>query len=313
MISMENQKYMKMADVAQRFGVTKQTVRNWIEKGLLNAIMVDNCHYVTVESVKAIEENHMEIATEANAVGDYLKTLHELSEEYRKSAEEYREAIVANKALATNRVRIARFVPVLYDLLREDVPMVKRCELIIQRVIEGEDSMSISQELGISPERVRQVLEREMRRISVNAVKYHRLIKENEDLKKEVSILKLNMKNMESLVADYTTENVVVEGDAEGVQESILTKRLIDCELSIRALNCLRYYYGYDGEKWGHFPIETIGDLARHWKTDLLKQRNCGKKTLKELDDFLKEHGLEWGKRYMARPDGSIVEISSTY
>lgn len=29
------------------------------------------------------------------------------------------------------------------------------------------------------------------------------------------------------------------------------------------------------------------------------------------FDDFLKEHGLDWGKRYMAKPDGSIVEISS--
>lgn len=309
---MEKQKYMKLADVAQKFGVTNQTVRNWISKGLLNAIMVDNCNYVTVESVKAIEENHIDVVKESIAVDDYLNSLQELSAKYRKSAEEYRESIVANKALVTNRVKIARFVPIIYELLQDDLPIIKRCHLIIQRVIEGEDSMSISQELGVSPERVRQILEREMRRISVNAVKYHRLIKENEELKKENATLKLNLKNMKSVVADCTTENVVVESDAESVPDSILTKRLIDCNLSVRALNCLHSYYGYNGDKWGNFPIETIGDLARHLKTDLLKQRNFGKKTLKELDDFLKEHGLEWGKRYMAKPDGSIVEISST-
>lgn len=307
---MENKKYMKLADVAQRFGVTNQTVRNWISKGLLKAIMVDNCNYVTIESVRAIEENHIDIVTESIAIDYYLDSLQELSAKYRKSVEEYREAIVANKALLANRVKIARFVPVIYELLQDDLPIVKRCHLIIQRVIEGEDAMYISQELGVSPERVRQILEKEMRRISVNAVKYHELIRENEELKKEIATLKLNIKNMRGLIVEETEESLVVDGNSESVPDSILTKRLVDCNLSVRALNCLHSYYGYDGDKYGSYPIETIGDLARHLKTDLLKQRNFGMKTLKELDDFLKEHGLEWGKRYVAKPDGSIVEIS---
>ena len=41
--------------------------------------------------------------------------------------------------------------------------------------------------------------------------------------------------------------------------------------------------------------IDTILDLCRLKKTDWLRFRNGGKKSLTELDDFLEKHGLEWG------------------
>ena len=41
--------------------------------------------------------------------------------------------------------------------------------------------------------------------------------------------------------------------------------------------------------------INTILDLCRLNKTDWLKFRNCGKKSLTELDDFLTAHNLTWG------------------
>ena len=41
--------------------------------------------------------------------------------------------------------------------------------------------------------------------------------------------------------------------------------------------------------------IDTLLDLCRLNKTDWLKFRNCGKKSLTELDDFLTVHNLTWG------------------
>ena len=41
--------------------------------------------------------------------------------------------------------------------------------------------------------------------------------------------------------------------------------------------------------------VKTVGDLCEYWKTDILKFRNAGKKTLTELDDFLEDHGLSFG------------------
>lgn len=42
--------------------------------------------------------------------------------------------------------------------------------------------------------------------------------------------------------------------------------------------------------------IDTLGDLCKLHKTDWLKFRNGGKKSLIELDDLLHDNGLDWAK-----------------
>ena len=64
----------------------------------------------------------------------------------------------------------------------------------------------------------------------------------------------------------------------------VLKSKLIDMDLSVRALNCLK-----------SAEIETLGDLVAIQKSDLLKFRNFGKKSLSELEDLVKSKGLEFG------------------
>jgi len=64
----------------------------------------------------------------------------------------------------------------------------------------------------------------------------------------------------------------------------LLKKRLVDMKLSVRALNCLKAA-----------DVETLGDLVKFNKTDLLKFRNFGKKSLSELDDLLESLNLSFG------------------
>ena len=297
------QKYIKASEVAAMFGVTRQTIRNWIDKGLLKAEKLDGCHYVTMSSVKAIEDKYADIVVEEGAADVYLKSLRSLTEEYKQSVEEYRNSISENKVLAKSRFTIARFIPIVYGLLRDGVQTTERGGLIIQRVVEGADVMSIAHEFGVTFERVRQILEKELRMIRQNATPFYTLREENERLRARIATLELNAKNLASLTVERTVE---------GVPDSILTKRLVDCNLSVRALNCLHSYHEIIDGKLVDSPIETVGDLTRLHKTDLLKMRNCGKKTLIEVDELLKELGLEWGKRYIVQDDGLIVEISST-
>ena len=64
----------------------------------------------------------------------------------------------------------------------------------------------------------------------------------------------------------------------------LLKTKLIDMNLSVRALNCLKAA-----------DVETLGDLVQYNKTDLLKFRNFGKKSLSELDDLLEGLNLSFG------------------
>jgi len=64
----------------------------------------------------------------------------------------------------------------------------------------------------------------------------------------------------------------------------LLKTKLVDMNLSVRALNCLKAA-----------DVETLGDLVQYNKTDLLKFRNFGKKSLTELDDLLESLNLSFG------------------
>ena len=64
----------------------------------------------------------------------------------------------------------------------------------------------------------------------------------------------------------------------------LLKTKLTDMNLSVRALNCLKAA-----------EVETLGELVQFNKTDLLKFRNFGKKSLTELDDLLESLNLSFG------------------
>ena len=64
----------------------------------------------------------------------------------------------------------------------------------------------------------------------------------------------------------------------------LLKTKLVDMDLSVRALNCLKAA-----------DVETLGELAGFHKHDLLKFRNFGKKSLTELDEKLESLNLSFG------------------
>ncbi|MCE2686679.1 MAG: DNA-directed RNA polymerase subunit alpha [Cryomorphaceae bacterium] len=64
----------------------------------------------------------------------------------------------------------------------------------------------------------------------------------------------------------------------------LLKTKLVDMDLSVRALNCLKAA-----------DVETLGDLVSYAKSDLLKFRNFGKKSLTELEDLVDSKGLTFG------------------
>ncbi len=64
----------------------------------------------------------------------------------------------------------------------------------------------------------------------------------------------------------------------------LLKNKLIDLDLSVRALNCLKAA-----------DVDTLGELVVFNRNDLLKFRNFGKKSLTELDELLVNMNLSFG------------------
>ena len=92
----------------------------------------------------------------------------------------------------------------------------------------------------------------------------------------------------------FSDERITLEADEIAQTETydeeslhmrqLLKTRLIDMDLSVRALNCLKAA-----------EVDTLGDLVSFNKTDLMKFRNFGKKSLTELEELVLVKGLSFG------------------
>lgn len=300
------QKYIKASEVAEKFGVTRQTIRNWIDKGLLAAVKLDNCHYVTMESVKAIEDKFSEIVVVEGAVEEYINKQKEAYEEYKASVELLSSASAENAQIKLIKPRLTELVRVMFNIVRVSQYGERRGDDMIELLLHGYDVKYIAEKYGISPERVHQIVEKDLRILNCEGQQYIKIKEENERLKEELQTLENNVKSLRSF-REPGAESL--EYSKVDVQESILKKRLVDCNLSVRTLNCLKAYGEKINGEWVYIDIETVGDLSRHTKTDMMKLRNFGKKCLIELDDFLKELGLEWGTTYMVNENGEVVKV----
>ena len=92
----------------------------------------------------------------------------------------------------------------------------------------------------------------------------------------------------------FSDEKITIDSDEKTANEEfdeevlhmrqLLKTRLVDMDLSVRALNCLKAA-----------EVDTLGDLVKFNKNDLLKFRNFGKKSLTELDELLDIMNLSFG------------------
>ncbi|HTA83523.1 MAG TPA: DNA-directed RNA polymerase subunit alpha [Bacteroidia bacterium] len=92
----------------------------------------------------------------------------------------------------------------------------------------------------------------------------------------------------------FSDEKITIDLDSKSQSEELdendlrirqlLKTKLVDMDLSVRALNCLKAA-----------EVSTLGQLVTFAKNDLLKFRNFGKKSLTEIEDLIKTKGLSFG------------------
>ena len=86
-----------------------------------------------------------------------------------------------------------------------------------------------------------------------------------------------------TLEADEIAQTETYDEESLHMRQLLKTK-LVDMDLSVRALNCLKAA-----------EVDTLGDLVSFNKNDLMKFRNFGKKSLTELEELVNVKGLNFG------------------
>ena len=92
----------------------------------------------------------------------------------------------------------------------------------------------------------------------------------------------------------FSDERISIQTESDALEDDydeeslhmrqLLKTRLIDMDLSVRALNCLKAA-----------EVDTLGDLVSYNRNDLMKFRNFGKKSLTELDALVEDKNLSFG------------------
>lgn len=136
----------------------------------------------------------------------------------------------------------------------------------------------------LSRERTLQIINKEIRRLVQmirNMPKLTELQEENKALKTRIEVKQMVIDNLKEKLNFYYNIGAEIKDD------EILAKRIFDIEeFSIRTINaCMSC------------GIKTVSQLCQMTKYDLLKIRNFGGKSLIEVEDWLKKHGLQLQSR----------------
>lgn len=285
---MKRNNYIKASDVADQFGVSRQTIRNWVSRGLLQGEIIEHVLFIFGPSLKNIDRLVEDGDIDAK-IEEYEKGLAAAKKDYLASVSELQECAKGNRII-TARKKL--FMSLLSDFYRMASRTPDRATEMVELLLDGTDVKSIAKEYHVTPARVLQILDGEMAWVEQRTKELTKKFGEFLVLTEENAALREKL--------DYVTN--INEADVRRftlTEPTILTKNLFDFGLSTRAINCCR----------GH-RVFTVGDLVRNTRQEVLDWRNLGKLTLKELDDVVRQCNLEWGRRYIVNEDGQVLEIS---
>ena len=253
---MNKQTYISATEAAQLAGVTSETIRNLCKAGMLSYQMHGTRFYPSREDVERYAETILEVSHIEHRIDDYKLELLAAEEEMRQQLQFLQRT--PQQIAALHEFFQALVTSMFRD---EECALTPRECKIIYDVLTGKPFAEVGAEQHLTLERVRQIWSKALRKWSMRQTLLQ---------KKDEEIKRLQQK-----------VNILLFGPNSPEAARLLSKPLAECDLSVRTVNCLTTA-----------GLETVGDLVKLKRADLLKFRNIGSKNLTELDEWLEAHGL---------------------
>lgn len=285
---MGKEKYISAADAALLIGVTTQTIRNLCKAGTLSYVKRNKLFYPNRNDVERHAATIRDIQQATIGIEEYRQKIIEewqvMANELRDMRTKYLERM-QNLNMFPRRIEAIKttLLAVVEGLKRyadmDDFDLSSRELEFVWDALQGKTFEEIGKAQHLTRERTRQIWYKALRKFAhVKGAFYH--------LNSEISDLKVLLKKKNDEIAHLHS---IIEGKTITVSEEtwktskILAKLMSDFPLSMRCQNVLRVA-----------EIDTLRDLLRYRRAELIKFRNFGKKSLTELDELLEENGLTW-------------------
>lgn len=276
-------------EAAKLLDITEQSVSNWVNRGLLTGHMMGRVLMVDMKSITSHFDSLAEIAAMERNIDEYRK---EIQETEQKMFSEVRE-LSSGKVLLDYHgapCLLKSVVGAIMEVARDSV-LTEREYAILNEAIEYGDLDILTKSHGLSRARILQICHGAINKIACMG-NYAQLRQEKRRLENENKFLASGVKSLQTRVDELERDLQINNNKslAESYEEdpgsltSLLNTRIVDLNLTVRSLNILR-----------REGIETLSELVTLHKTDLLKFRDLGKKSLAELDDLLDSMNLSFG------------------
>lgn len=284
---------ISIQEAANRLGVSRQTIMNWAKRRLIklnNTSKEKNFSLVDWETLEPLCGTVQEMLVAKEWFELKTKDYNDATRKLEQMIKDTNDEIIARKRFYPF-LDAKQFYLSIPKMLQEIGVLNAREANVVTMLIDGKTFEDISEELYISRERVRQIFAKAIRK-STHIAHLKEDLDAYEALKKKYTNLQESVKVMEEDVKEYIAYKEKTQGKVENAESIAEEERLLgqlatpmnDFDLSVRTLNCLRYS-----------DIKTLGELVRLAKSDVMKIRNFGRKSLTELDDLIEELGLQWG------------------
>lgn len=292
-------KYISAHDAAKMAGVTTQTIRNLCKAGTLSFQKRQNLFYPSREDVERYADTIADVQAITADIEQYRQRLLDerqaLQAELQEQQVKYHERMV-NLEMFPQRIEVIKdtLIAVVEGIGRytdyNDCSLTERDIRVTWDALQGKSFEEIGRELqpSIAPPSARIVWAKALRKFATVKGAFYHLNSENDALKET-----LQEKNDENATLHAQLDGRQIAID-EGTRKlsRLLARHMREFDITVRCLNVLQCV-----------EIDTVRDLVRFRRQDLLKYRNFGKKSLLELDEFLEDHGLSWGMDVSSIPE----------
>jgi len=279
------------SEAAMLLDVDRQTISNWVEKGLLKGHLVDNHLKIDKATIEKYFDTLSDLAFIEKRISAAKRDLQLAERELSKNLDDTRSAIhLLGKGVPAYLLN--EIFSSIIEACGEDV-LVEREKVILTMLLEGKSAEDVAYDYGLTRTRIMQIASQAIRKLAT-VKSYSDLRKENKQLTFESNNFPIVVQSFHNRIKELEHINNIntapvseydyLLGDKGGTFTTLMSTRVVDLRISVRALNCLKAA-----------DIDTLGDLVRKTKTDLLKYRNFGKKSLTELDDLLDSLNLNFG------------------
>ena len=278
-------------EAALLLDVTPQTISNWVEKGVLKGHFVDRLLKIDKATIEKYFDTLSDLAFIEKRIFVAKRDLQLAEKELEKNLDDTRSAIhLLGKGVPAHLLN--EIFSAIIEASGDDV-LKEREKTILTMLLEGKDVEFVADEYGLTRSRIMQIVSKAVRKLATVKTfselrrEYKQLVFDNANFQNVIEALQNRIKKLERINNIDTapvSEYDYLLGDKGGTFTAMMNTPVYDLDISVRSLNCLK---GAD--------VDTLYDLVKCNKTDLMKFRNFGKKSLTELEDLLESLHLHFG------------------